>query len=140
RGARTRLTSWPGYRLPSAPGEMTIAIDPADEEGRVRPTCDAEYGAEDPSAECQGTPHCHGDLDQDSERAGTPGRQKLLVTLVEEVGVAVIDAQAILDQEAGAFEPCLIERWLPLQVILPPADDPPPPPAEPRACVEPDAS
>ncbi len=137
RDQAPRLTSWPACRLPAAPGEITIAVDPANDDGEIRPRCEAAYGAEDSDAECENEAHCHGDLSVDADSLGTPGRYKLIVTLPSEGGFAVIDAQAILDQEAGAFEPCDIERWVPLEVELPaPPDDPPEPTDPPGWCVQ----
>jgi hypothetical protein len=133
RGGSPRLTSWPACALPSAPGEMVLVTDPPDDTGALRPSCDAAYGAADDSgAGCDD--QCHGDLVADATEAGTPGRPKLLVTLPSEGGVAVIDAQNVLDRDAGTRDACVIERWLPLEVQLPPPPTPPVPPADP-ACV-----
>ena len=128
-----RLSSWPACALPATPGRIVLAIDPADSGGAIRPGCDLDYGDVDPDAECTGADgevatHCHGDLSNDAAKVGTPGRYKLIVALPSEGGLAVIDAQDILDQEAGAREPCNIERFLPLDVALPPLPTPPPPP------------
>ena len=49
-------------------------------------------------------------------------------------GIAVIDAQAILDQDGGAREPCRIDRWLPLEVDVTANPEPEPTPSD--ACVE----
>jgi hypothetical protein len=124
RGSETkRLSSWPACALPAAPGAITLALDAADDGGLVRPSCDAAYGDADPTAECEGVQHCHGDLGADANTAGAPGRYKLLVTLPAAGGIAVIDAQSILDREAGKRDACTIERWLPLDVDLPPPPD-----------------
>jgi hypothetical protein len=133
RGSSARLTSWPSCALPATPGAMVLLLDPADAEGDVRPRCDEDYGAAEVDAGCEGQAHCHGDLVADALRAGRPGRYKLAVTLPDEGGVAIIDAQDILDQEAGARGPCPIDRWLPLDVSEAPPPAPPAPPAE--ACV-----
>lgn len=143
RSGAPRLTSWPACGLPAAPGEMTIVVDPTDESGDTRPSCDADYGAADTEAACRRTPdspsveHCNGELRGDAAAMGTPGRLKLLVSLPAEGGIAVIDAQDVLDRDSGTRDPCTIERWLPLEVQLPP---PPPPPEVPEgsACVPPE--
>lgn len=122
------LSTWPACSLPSAPGEVLIVGDPAGPEGE-RPSCDLPYGAPDEGA--PGDIHQHGDL-----RAEAAGRQKLVVTLPEEGGLVVIDAQRLLDSDAGSFEACPIERWVPLRVELPPPGEPPAPPPE-LACVNP---
>jgi hypothetical protein len=125
RGSRPRISSWPACALPAAPGEILLFVDPA-EDGVSRPSCDAAYGDGDP-----------GDLGDDAQRAGTPGRYKLAVTLPGEGGIAIIDAQNILDQDAGVREPCVIERWIELKVELPPTPPQPPPPAD-NGCVPPE--
>lgn len=127
RGGSPRLTSWPSCALPTAPGRMTLLLDPANDAGETRPNCDADYGDEDEGS-CEGEGHCHGDLSEDADNVA-PGRYKLAVALPEQGGIAIIDAQAILDQEAGAFEPCDIERWVPLDNTPPvlPLPEPPAP-------------
>jgi hypothetical protein len=135
RGTGSRLTSWPACALPAAPGEIELVIDPANEDGAVRPSCDADYGdPEGGDAMCEGELHCHGDLSLDGLTASEVGRYKLLVTLPSEGGFAVIDAQSVLDGEPGERQPCEIERWVPLKVE-PPTLPPPPDPPESDACV-----
>ncbi len=136
RGGAPQLSDWPACSLPETPGNVVLVVDPVTPGGAARPSCDAAYGAEDPAAGCgpDAVPHCHGDLGADATAAGTPGRYKLLVTLPKQGAIAVIDAQAILDQESGAFEPCRVERVLPLNVSVPPEEAPVPPERE--ACVE----
>ncbi len=135
RGSGARLTSWPACALPAAPGEMVLMLDPADGDGNIRPSCDAAYGdVEGDSAICQGEEHCNGDLGLDALAAGSPGRYKLIVTLPSEGGIAIIDAQSVLDGEPGERPPCNIERWVPLKVEPPALPTPPAPPPS-NACV-----
>lgn len=135
RGSGARLTSWPACALPAAPGEIEIVLDPADADGNVRPTCDAGYGTSEPdTAICEGELHCHGDLTRDAASISRPGRYKLFVTLPSEGGIAIIDAQSVLDGEPGERPPCTIERWVPLEVA-PPVLPPPPAPPSSNACV-----
>lgn len=108
------LSSWPACALPSRPADMIIITDPA-KGGQVRATCDSAYGAPPPAGD-------NGDLGVEGE-----GRQKLVVAMPELGGVAIFDAQALLDQKPGAFEACPIERWVPLSVDLTPVPLPPPP-------------
>jgi len=129
RGERVELSSWPACRLKWTPERVLLVVDPADDAGAVRSSCDGVHGEPDPA------PHPFGDLSLDAQRAGTPGRYKLLVTLPAQGGIAVLDAQAILDQPAGAFGDCAIERWLPLEVLLPPPPASQEPPSD-LACVE----
>ncbi len=133
-GVAARVSSWPSCARPEAPGQVAVVLDPADGAGRVRPSCDSPYGsdadsdAEDGATLCgpNATPHCHGDLANDAAATGKLGRYKLLVTLPSAGGFAVVDAQALLEQEPGAFEPCKIERFVPLGVDVPtlPGSDP----------------
>ncbi len=135
RGGAPRLTSWPACALPAAPGEIELVLDAADDDGNVRPSCDAGYGdAEPDTARCEGELHCHGDLSLDALAAGKPGRYKLLVTLPSEGGIAIVDAQSVLDGEPGERPACVIERWVPLEVKIPGLPPPPEPPPN-DACV-----
>ncbi|MFT3769978.1 MAG: hypothetical protein QM820_31505 [Minicystis sp.] len=117
-----RLSSWPACALPSAPGDMILVNDPTDEDGLERETCDAEYTSANIA-----------DLLSSLEQRG---RQKLIVAMPDLGGVAVIDAQRLLNQDPGSFAPCEVERWLPLDVK---GIDIGPPPALPtgQACVNP---
>jgi hypothetical protein len=127
------LSSWPSCALPAAPGEMVLAFDP-DQQGLVRPTCDGNYGAPPAVGD-------HGDLGAEGK-----GREKLIVTLPDLGGFVVIDAQTLLDGAAGAFAPCVVERWVPLVADVPPPPDPVPigphspycvPPAQPKPTLAP---
>jgi len=113
---------------------MLLAIDPADDEGLVRPSCDAPYGTED-TASCgpDAAVHCHGDLGREAGTTGKSGRHKLIVALPSEGGFAVIDAQSLLDREAGSWQPCTVERWVQLgaELVTPPT----PPLPTPNGCV-----
>ncbi|MCA9619571.1 MAG: hypothetical protein KC731_11115 [Myxococcales bacterium] len=131
RGASPRLTSWPACALPAAPEAMVLVEDPAAPDGSIRPACDAAYGDDEVDAGCEGVAHCHGDL---ATETAAGGRLKLVVTLPSEGGIAVIDAQDLLDREAGTRDPCVVERWLPLAADVPPPPTPEPAPAS-GACV-----
>jgi hypothetical protein len=109
------VSSWPACSLPAAPGEPILVNDPADDEGRERVSCDDVH--ETPAT---GAPN--GDLTTEGE-----GRQKLVVPLPALGGVAVIDAQRLLDLPDGSFGPCPIDRWLLLDREVPPVDPPQPP-------------
>ncbi len=132
------LSTWPSCSLPAAPGEPMLVNDPADAMGLVRESCDADTRV-DPDKE---TGALHGSLDQEGH-----GRQKLVVPIPSLGGLAILDAQTILnlhDEHPGGdptkpypFDPCPIERWVLLDgdvpVINPPPNDPPPG----VACVQP---
>lgn len=122
RGQGARLTSWPACALPAPPGQIELLLDPADADGNVRQSCDGDYGPPE------------GDLQLDALTVGKVGRYKLLVTLPSEGGFAIIDAQSVLDGAPGEREPCVIERWVPLEVAPPTLPTPPEPP-ESDACV-----
>src|SRR5262249_22642348 len=118
------LTMWPACALPSAPGTVLMVPDPPNEAGDVRVACDGAYGESEAPGE-------HGDLALEGL-----GRQKLLVTLPEEGGIAVLGAQRLLDRPVGSFDPCPVEVWLPLQVELP-SSYVPERPVENDTCVNP---
>ncbi|MEZ4224208.1 MAG: hypothetical protein R3B13_24880 [Polyangiaceae bacterium] len=133
------LTNWPACSLPSAPGQMHVLIDPADDQGRIRASCDAspsDEAATPGSALAATREICPADLALESVQ---PGRRKLLVEMPELGGFAVIDAQELLDREPGSFGPCLVERFVPLSVALPPGEISQPIPADLQApgCVPP---
>lgn len=104
------LTTWPACRLPSAPGDMVVLVDPADRDGLVRASCDGAY---EPVTQAEeSTAECRADLGKEGAAAG---RRKLAVALPELGEIAILDAQALLDREAGSFENCAIEARLPLE-------------------------
>lgn len=123
--APPRLSTWPACTLPAAPGEPMLLFDPADADGLVRTSCD-DQARVDPDKE---PPSVYGNLDQEGH-----GRQKLVVPLPSLGGIAVYDAQTLLnlhDQDKTAFDPCPTpERWVlfdePVPVISPPPYEPPP--------------
>jgi hypothetical protein len=127
RTSEPALSSWPACRLPAAPGELLVVVDPS-KDGATRATCDGAYTVDPPPL----ANPSHGDLSREG-----PGREKLFVTLPDLGGFAVIDAQTVLDREAGTFDACPIERWVPLQVELPPPGPKGPTPAPSAGCVQP---
>jgi hypothetical protein len=119
-----QLSSWPACALPSAPGDIILVSDPPDDQGLERPTCDDTYGPVSPN-----------DLISSVENQG---RQKLVVSIPAMGGIAIIDAQTLLNQAPGSFDACPVERWLPLQIDLSGHTPPAPPQAPPgAACVYP---
>ena len=95
-----QITSWAACSLPSAPGYMILVDDPA-VGGAERPSCDAQYAQPAGALTVEGQ-----------------GRQKLVVSMPDLGGVAVIDAEDVYDRAVGSFDPCTVERWLPLKVDL----------------------
>src|SRR5260221_3804098 len=72
------LTTWPACRLPSAPGDMAILIDPPGDPAQpdvYRPRCDEPSAKAEPQA---GFPACPADLSMETKPAG---RRKLAVAL-----------------------------------------------------------
>jgi hypothetical protein len=124
RCAPPTLSTWPSCALPSAPGSMLLVADPA-VGGKSRATCDGAYGEAPPAGE-------NGDIDKEGG-----GRQKLVVTMPDMGGIAIFDAQTILDGAPGAFEPCVPERWVELDPGALPPVAPAPIPDGP-ACVVPE--
>jgi hypothetical protein len=98
-----QLSSWPACALPAAPGDMILINDPT-VKGLERPSCDEDY-----------LPIAPTDLLSSIEQRG---RQKLVVAMPDLGGVAVMDAQKLLQRAPGSFDPCDVERWLPLEVDL----------------------
>ncbi|WP_437491648.1 hypothetical protein WME75_16020 [Sorangium sp. So ce1014] len=140
------LVSWPACSLPSPPGEMLLVSDPPGPDGKLRASCSSDYDLDPTSpAEAEAGGDACGSGSGDLSQEGL-GRQKLLVTLPELGGFAVIDAQALLQDERykeGGFAPCEVERWVPLQASLPlspPAAPPDEAPDGPAACVQPAAA
>ncbi|KYF85508.1 hypothetical protein BE17_32780 [Sorangium cellulosum] len=136
------LSSWPSCSLGSAPGEILLVSDPPGPDGKLRSSCSGDYDVEptSPDEAAAGGDACggaNGDLSQEGL-----GRQKLIVSMPELGGFAVIDAQTLLEDERyaeGGFAPCEVERWVPLQVSLPPAAPPESAPHGPE-CAAPAAS
>jgi len=138
------ISGWPSCRLPAAPGQMLLIPDPAGklqptDKPATRPCCDAKFGDAPDVKECQGdadpdagprTAGLNGKLEAEGK-----GRQKLVVTIPSKGGIAVIDAQSLLDTEPGVYAPCNVERWLPLRTDVPLL--PPTPPTGGVACVDP---
>jgi hypothetical protein len=113
---RRDLTLWPACRLPSAPGEVALVVEPPDERGRIFTSCDGgEIQSRAPAA--ANDEYCPANLEIEE---GPPGRRKLLVSLPESGEILVIDAQTLLDRGRGDFAECDIERRLPLRVDIPP--------------------
>lgn len=100
------LTTWPACRLDSAPGEIAVLVEPAEE------TCSGAPAGE-PGEQRS---HCWVDLEEESAPAG---RRKLVVSLPDRGELVVIDAQAVLNTDAGAFPDCEIEARLALDVDIP---------------------
>jgi hypothetical protein len=147
------LGSFPACSLPSAPASMVLVADPligkpgepagADQPKQIRRCCGTdEYFDFDPNE-----PSNAGSCEEDaagSAAAERPsidlegnGRQKLVVSMPELGGVAIFDAQDVLNRAEGSFEPCVPERWVPLKTDVPPPPEPPAPPIE-AGCVNAD--
>jgi hypothetical protein len=135
------LTTFVSCSLPSAPGDMTVVVDPPAPDGTIAETCadrttpqtevppgalrdftidaatdkDACTGLgaawDEVNATCHIARDCVADL---TTEQGPSGRRKLVVTLPDVGQLAVIDAQELLDRRPGTFEPCHIEAVLDL--------------------------
>jgi hypothetical protein len=113
------LTSWSACRLPSAPGDIAVLVDEPYDGDHDPSTVDAPScgaGDEAASTEIQKKRDWPADL---STETGRPGRRKLVVSLPDRGEVVILDAQTLLDQKPGVFEPCQVERRVPLAVNLP---------------------
>ena len=121
RGELPTLSSWPACALDFTPGNILVLSDPPDEHQMVRARCDAERDI-----------NVEGAVNPDRKN----GRLKLLVTLPDEGGFVIIDAEELLARPPGSFDACPIERWVPLEVELGQPTPPPQPPQE-QGCVLP---
>jgi hypothetical protein len=110
------LVIWPSCSLPSAPGRLTVLIDPPNDAGEIRPGCDFPAAPPEPGG---GTSECEADL---SLETSPPGRRKLAVTMPELGELWVLDAQQLLDLEPGVFGPCPVDRKVGLEVEQRPED------------------
>ena len=112
------LTTWSACRLPSAPGDMAILVDPPADPSKpneVRASCGGLAAAVSADA-LQTSRECPADL---SGETTPPGRRKLAVVLPDRGELVVIDGQELLDRPPGTYEPCVFERQVPLRVDLP---------------------
>lgn len=114
------LTTWPACSLPTAPGDMAILIDPLDESGAMRLSCDSDERVDEvPEPVSARRQECAVDLRRETRQ---PGRRKLAVVLPEFGEIAIIDAQRMLDEHGpGTFDACPIEATHRLRVDLPDA-------------------
>lgn len=122
------LTTWPACRLPSAPGDMAILIDPED-----RTSCDPN--APPPVTDAAtATGDC---ANVTLPKTGPPGRRMLAVSLPDRAEIWVLDAQGIVDREPGSYEPCVPERRILLKAEVPdtPVTQIPPPDLDVPGCV-----
>jgi len=115
------LTTWPACHLSSAPGDITVVLDPRTVDDPVlnqqvqRATCSGEpqqAASPDPNAACPA------DLTAES---GPVGRRKLLVALPDEHKLVLVDAQHLLDQPPGTFNECETEATFALDAAVPTA-------------------
>ncbi|MEP7050727.1 MAG: hypothetical protein ABJB12_10255 [Pseudomonadota bacterium] len=116
------LTSWSACSLSSAPGEITVLVDPPGKSGAIRGACDGTAQAKPD----QDGRECPADL---TAEGGAPGRRKLLVSLPDEHKLVLLDAQSLLDRAPGEFTGCAVEATFglgaavpstPIQPVLPP--------------------
>ena len=113
------LTKWSACKLPSTPGKMAILTDSAlNSLGEFRHTCDGN-GVND--ADTSTAANCPADWEGE-QQVPPSGRRKILVTLPNLPtggGIAILDARDLFDRTPGTFDPCTIERWLPLSATVP---------------------
>jgi hypothetical protein len=121
------VTLWSSCRLPSAPGEMVIAVDPtqeSDADGNLqfRATCgtskDKEWDAATELPILKRRSDCPANLEVE-QLTGPKGRRKLVVTLPDDGKIAIFDAQTILNLTPGTFSNCVPERVIALSKNVP---------------------
>ena len=102
---RLDITSFPACSLPATPGSIALVVEPPAADGTVYTSCDRTAVAQEGTLKGEG---------------GPLGRRKLLVSLPDLGSLAVIDAEAVLQLEAGTFQPCPLDAPLfPLAVSMP---------------------
>ena len=141
------LASFPACSLPSAPASIVMVADPlVGEPGatkQIRRCCaSGEYVDFSPDTysnegACEEAPAGGEDASKLSIDLEGNGRQKLVVSMPDLGGVAIFDAQDVLNRAEGSFDPCVPERWVPLKTEVPPPPEPPSPPPE-AGCVNAD--
>lgn len=109
---RRDLTTWPGCRLPTPPGDIAVVVA-------------ADEGVEGDGF-CHGQPDSFRELDPDAscatnlEQENLPsGRRKLVVALPQEGKLVVIDAQELLNREPGSYDDCAVEAEVALSGVVP---------------------
>jgi hypothetical protein len=105
------LTSWSACALSSAPGDITVVVDPA-----VGGTTAGSCGGPKQGSADQAGRECPADLTRES---GPEGRRKLVVALPDEHKLVLLDAQSLLDRPPGEFKQCIPERTFKLDRPLP---------------------
>ena len=149
------LGSFPACSLPSAPASMVMVADPLidapgaspDENGdipkRIRRCCTTGDYIDFDGTTFSNETACEEDAEigESGQKHALDlegnGRQKLVVSMPELGGVAIFDAQDVLNRPEGSFEPCVPERWVPLKADVPPPPEPPAQPPE-AGCVNAD--
>lgn len=111
---RRDRTTWPACSLSSAPGDMVVLVDEAEDGEGPRAYCGVEPDSSIPRATDETL--CTADL---SEETYKPGSRKLLVALPAEGKLVVLDAQDIVSRQPGTYQPCHIEAELPLSAEVP---------------------
>jgi len=130
------LTLWSACRLPGRPGKIAIVSDPTlaipgtDPLG-YRTGCVEHLPAEDrwrddpwqpAKAEAERRTDCPANLEVE-EQIAPVGRRKLLVTLPDQGQIAIFDAQAILNLDAGSWKACVPDAVISLSTDVPPPPD-----------------
>ncbi|MET0794641.1 MAG: hypothetical protein ABW061_24180, partial [Polyangiaceae bacterium] len=103
------LTSWSACHLSSAPGDITVVIDPANRD--FCPNATPWTSSTTP----QDQRECAADV---TKEMGPVGRRKLLVALPDEHKLVLIDAQELLDRTPGTFGECGVTE-IPLAAAQP---------------------
>ena len=107
------LTSWAACHLSSAPGDISVIVDPVLDGDAPRTTCDGiTLRPTTPRVDDA----CPADL---TREPGPVGRRKLLVALPDEHKLVLLDAQHLLDQQPGSFGECEPEATFALDADAP---------------------
>jgi len=107
------LTTWPACHLSSAPGDISVVVDPVLDGDAPRTTCP---GVTLQPVSPKVDDACPADL---TKEGGPAGRRKLLVALPDEHKLVLLDAQHLLDQQPGKFNECEPEATFALDATAP---------------------
>jgi hypothetical protein len=107
------LTSWSACHLSSAPGDISVVLDPVLDGDAPRASCPNLLL---PPIAPKQFDACPADLTKES---GPVGRRKLLVALPDEHKLVLLDAQRLLDREPGSFAECEPEATFKLDAPMP---------------------
>ncbi len=110
------LTTWAACHLSSAPGDITVVLDPKLDPATNAPRVSCPLSVPLQPVAPKAEDRCPADL---TTEPGPAGRRKLLVALPNEHKIVLLDAQRLLDQAPGSFGECEPEATFTLDADVP---------------------